>query len=255
MRISFERSGSVPTATRSRPRTGRPCWLLDWPSGSPRGAATAFVANRPPCALRALGSSPDGKWWASAGANGTVLVHDASTGATSQTLAADIARTNAVSFSPDGQWLASGGLDNDVHVWDAQLVAKGRDIVIADARYVWPCLVAGFDSCSWSPASRGRSPRSRAGSWTVARASEPLQFVLTEIAVSPDGKTIAVGGFDPLLREAACRGSIPGCHHVEASGTTFRRPARSEGSPSVLTARRVLGVVDGQKGIAVWPVE
>ncbi|HJY33622.1 MAG TPA: hypothetical protein VJ260_02155, partial [Vicinamibacterales bacterium] len=58
---------------------GKTLWLLDWPSGSPHGAATVFVANRPPCALRALGSSPDGRWWASAGANGTVQVHDAST--------------------------------------------------------------------------------------------------------------------------------------------------------------------------------
>jgi WD40 repeat protein len=232
---------------------GKTLWLLDWPSGSPHGGATVFVANRPPCALRALGSSPDGRWWASAGAKGTVQVHDASTGATSQTLAADLARTNAVSFSPDGQWLASGGLDNDVHVWDARSWQKVATL---------SSLTHATYGLAWSPDSKlllaagvSRSVTAiAAGSWTVARASEPLQFVLTEIAVSPDGRTIAVGGFDPLSEKlpAAVRfldATTLQQRHSVPTGSAIRGLAFSPDGTSVL------GVVDGQKGIAVWPVE
>jgi len=232
---------------------GKTLWLLDWPSGSPHGAATVFVANRPPCALRALGSSPDGRWWASAGANGTVQVHDASTGATTQTLAADLGRTNAVSFSPDGQWLASGGLDNDVHVWDARSWRKVATL---------SSLTHATYGLAWSPDSKlllvagvSRSVTAiAAGSWTVARASEPLQFVLTEIAVSPDGNTIAVGGFDPLSEKlpAAVRfldaTTLKQRHSIPTGSAITGLAFSPDGTP-------VLGVVDGQKGIAVWPVE
>jgi WD40 repeat protein len=232
---------------------GKMSWLLDWPSGSPHGAATPFAGDRPPCTLRALGSSPDGKWWAAAGANGTILIRNASTGTTTQTLAADLARTNGVAFSPDGQWLASGGLDNDVHVWDARSWQKVATV---------SSLSHATFGLAWSPDSKVFfvSGASRtvtaisAGTWTVARVSEPLQFVLTRIAVSPDGTTLAVGGFDPLSSR------LPAA--VRSLDAATLKPRRSlptgsevEGLAFSPDGKFLLGVVDGQKGIAVWPVE
>jgi len=88
----------------------------------------------------------------------------------------------------------------------------------------------------------------------LARASEPLQFVLTEIAVSPDGNTIAVGGFDPLSDK------LPAAVRFLDATTLKQRHSIPTGSAITGLAfspdgTSVLGVVDGQKGIAVWPVE
>ena len=123
-RFGFCEDGRTIAAT-----DGKSVWRIDWPTGAVRAQATPFTVEQPPCVLRALGSSADGKWWATNGPGGSVAVRDAATGASAQTLAADIARTNSIAFSPDGQWLAAGGLDNDIHVWDARSWRKVTTVV------------------------------------------------------------------------------------------------------------------------------
>src|SRR5206468_13025800 len=98
---------------------GKTARLIDWPSGTAR-SPLVDAGVQPPCALVALGSSPDGKWWAAASPDGSIVIRDAASKTTARVLPADMAETNAVAFSPDGSWLASAGLDNDVHVWDAR---------------------------------------------------------------------------------------------------------------------------------------
>jgi WD40 repeat protein len=63
--------------------------------------------------------SPDGKRLASASADWTVKVWDATSGQKMLTLKGHTAAVQSVAFSPDGKRLASAGGDQTVKVWDA----------------------------------------------------------------------------------------------------------------------------------------
>jgi WD40 repeat protein len=232
---------------------GKSVWRIDWPSGNPRAGSEPFSTEKPPCVLRALGSSADGKWWATPGSHGTVVVRDASTGANAQTLDADIARTNAIVFSPDGRWLAAGGLDNDVHVWDTHSWKK----VTTLSAFSHATFALGWSPDSKTLFASGAScavTAITAGTWSVARASTPLKFVLTDIAVSPDGKTLAVSGFDP--KSSALPAAV---RFLDAATLMERRSVPTDSEVNGLAyspdGRSLFVVVSGRKGIMVWPVE
>jgi WD40 repeat protein len=69
--------------------------------------------------VKRLTFSPDGRWLASAGEDGTVRVWDAATGQPRLTLKGHQGKVFGVAFSPDGRRLASGGADRLVRLWDA----------------------------------------------------------------------------------------------------------------------------------------
>src|SRR5437016_13330320 len=67
-----------------------------------------------------LAFSPDGKTIASASADGTVRLWEASTGKpVGQPLTAHTGPVNGVAFSPDGRTVASAGADQTVPLWEA----------------------------------------------------------------------------------------------------------------------------------------
>ena len=70
--------------------------------------------------------SPDGKWVASSGNDGTVQVWEAGTGKVIFNLAGHTGPTFGVAFSPDGKSLASSSVDRTVKVW--QLPAAGGQV-------------------------------------------------------------------------------------------------------------------------------
>jgi WD40 repeat protein len=249
----FRRFGFCDDGRTIAATDGKLVWRIEWPSGTLRPSSEPFSLEKPPCVLRALGSSADGKWWAAQGSGGAVTVRDASTGAMAQTLAADIAATRSVVFSPDGHWLASGGLDNDIHVWDVRTWKEATTLsTLSHATF----------ALGWSPDSKTlfASGASRtvtaivAGTWTVARSSTPLKFALTQMAVSPDGKTLAVAGFDPLSS------ALPSAVRVlDASSLVERRSIPTDTEVDGLAyspdGKSLLVLVSGRKGILIWPVE
>jgi len=249
----FKRFGFCEDGRTIAATDGKSVWRIDWPSGDIRAQATPFTLERPPCVLHALGSSVDGKWWATDGPDGTVVVREASTGGLAQTLPADIARTNSVAFSRDGKWLAAGGLDNDIHVWD---VASWRKVAtVSSLSHATFALAWSADSKTLfaSGASRAVTAIS-AETWTIARQSAPLQFVLTELTVSPDGATIAASGFDPLSS------ALPAAIRLLDAGTLKERRGVPTASGVLGLAyspdgKSLVAIVDGQKGLLVLPVE
>jgi WD40 repeat protein/tetratricopeptide (TPR) repeat protein/tRNA A-37 threonylcarbamoyl transferase component Bud32 len=104
----------------------------------------------------------------------------------------------AVAFSPDGKTLLTGGTDKKVRRWDA---ATGRplgepvEVAAGDGRPgpmglpPWPGLGRPSDSLSLDPPpGRGPDGRPKFASEVVA------------VALSPDGRTLAVGTGDPFYR-------------------------------------------------------
>lgn len=62
--------------------------------------------------------SPDGRWIASASADCTIKIWDASTGALEHTLEGHLAGVSTISWSPDSKILASGSDDKSIRLWD-----------------------------------------------------------------------------------------------------------------------------------------
>jgi len=69
----------------------------------------------------AVAWSPDGRWMATAQADGGVRIWDAATGRPLHILTGHEKSVTSVAFSPDGKRLASGSYDRTVRVWDVRV--------------------------------------------------------------------------------------------------------------------------------------
>ncbi len=233
---------------------GQSGWLIAWPNGDARRPGAGTDLSRPPCAAASFGYSPDGKWWANPGGeSGDVIVRDAVNGAEAKRLAAHLGGVNAVRFSPDGRFLASAGDDNDVHIWDAKTWAPVKAI---DSMTFTSFAVA------WSPDSRvlytGGSSRSVSAwnttTWAAIGSSPMQRFVIGDLAVSPDGRLVAAATWDP---DASGR---PSAVLMLDASTLAERVAIPTPGPAGSVAfspdgKALVGLIRGQAGLTVWPLE
>ena len=147
--------------------------------------------------------SPDGRFLASASADGTAALIQARTGKTVHTLKGHTAAVWSPVFSPDGTRLATASSDGSVRIWDAStggelrvLTGNGRGV----AAVAWHPSLPQVAVSSWNRSSE-RGVWGTVNLWDTDTGQRVRQFEhgvkpIGSIAFNRDGSLLAVGTWD-----------------------------------------------------------
>jgi RNA polymerase sigma factor (sigma-70 family) len=190
--------------------------LWDAVTGRARGLLKGHTA-----AVRAIAYAPDGSTLASADEGGVLRLWDATTGTELRMIralpegAGFSAGCCPLTFTPDGKRLASWGDDRRFRLWDLSTGKEipGRALALTDV----PPLPVGrpenppaeqvqFQAARFSPDGRTAAVAVGGALFLVDAVSGQELFKLpgfrgpTSLAFSPDGRTLASGGWDKKVR-------------------------------------------------------
>lgn len=159
--------------------------------------------------IHALAWSPDGKHLASASADHSVMVWDASstdsTAAPLITYQQHTDSVNAVAWSPDGKYIASASSDTSVQIWNA--LSGGNPIVNYASKHT-----AAVNAVAWSPDGKYIASGSDDGTVRVWQSSDGQDIFTYNghsvdntnpvygVMWSPDGKFIASASADKTVQ-------------------------------------------------------
>lgn len=161
--------------------------------------------------------SPDGRWIASASADGTVKIWDAETGEHLDTLVGHMAGVSCVAWAPDSNTLATGSDDKAIRLWDRVTASPAHSS-------------GGDGERALGGGSGGRGGKSRPSSRGGRAGRGPLlghhNYVYC-LAFSPKGNILASGSYDEAVflwdvRAGRLMRSLP-AHSDPVSGIGFCR--------------------------------
>jgi WD40 repeat protein len=196
----------------------------------------------------AIAYSPDGKLFASTGADKQILVWELATGKLRHRFADQASPVTALAFSPDGALLAGGGADKMIRLWDA---ATGRLHRSLEGHRDWVCTLAfapdgktlASGCCDWAY-HRGRNTAYFPGrdpgcesQWKLwDTATGALQRTIHEpgrlrsLAFAPGGKALACAvGKDVRLYDLGTErpGRVVTSHDFDVTGVAFTKDGRA----------------------------
>ena len=210
-----------------------------------------------PGAVFAVAMTRDGKTIATGGFDKVVRLWDADTGLEKGQRIGHTASVRCLAFSPDGKSLASGGSDYAVRLWsleddkelrvlrdhtktvrsvaflpDGSLVSGGDDRVVriwsmpdAEARHTFGPFNETVMSVAVSPRGSFVAAGLASGPVHICDPREGLPRAMlagstdgiTAVAISPDGRQVAAGGYDRTVRIWSA-GTSPGSPALVLSG-------------------------------------
>ncbi len=146
--------------------------------------------------------SPDGRWLAAGSDDGTISLIDPLTLRVDRTLRGHDGSVRDVKFSPDGSWLASVGLDRQINLWDLTRTSDEFDEFAGPRQRMLDVLITPNGKSVVTACRDGHIRLWDINSRTLLRNEKISTNELLTLALSPDGRLIAVSAFEsvPVLR-------------------------------------------------------
>jgi WD40 repeat protein len=198
--------------------------------------------------VRAVATSPDGRWIGSGSLDGTLRIYDAASATLLRSWAGHTGEVTTIVFSPNSALIASSSVDKTIKLWS-----------VSDGRLIR--TLTGHKDAVWSVAFHPDGSRIVSGSadrtvriWSMASDSLPTTiptFDISRVAVSPDGRNVlALRRLDKaiLLWDAQTKRYAG----MLSSGTIDESPVQLRSFGLSQDGKTLIGPADSGSAIAIF---